>query len=125
MLAIVRNARKDTLPRYSAETGRNEPTLVVIVDVDFVLDDTGKVHHSQTYSHLPGEVDAGYYQRQADVLQADLDGARAASEIAAISREQEELADRQINLLLKTPPAKQISVGDKVALNDRSQHDRA
>ena len=121
MLAIIRNARKEILPRYDATTRKNESTLVVVVDVDYCSDGTGVVHHSQTYSFLPDSVDPNYFQRQADVMQNDVDSAKIAIERAAVSLEQDQLADRQIAQLLKTPYSKQIHVWDKVLINDAKE----
>jgi hypothetical protein len=47
-------------------------TLMVVSNVDFV-DGSGKVVHSQEYGQLPEDVDPEYYQRQADVMQANID----------------------------------------------------
>lgn len=46
--------------------------LHVCVTVDFT-DDSGKVVHTQEYGHLPKDVDPSYYQRQADVMESDIE----------------------------------------------------
>jgi hypothetical protein len=47
-------------------------TLMVVTKVDFI-GEGGRVYHSQKYAHNPEDVDPEYYQRQADVMQSDLD----------------------------------------------------
>lgn len=97
MKAIVRKAQKKMLPRYDEKLKQDVQTLMVVVDVDFVHDDTGALVHAQTYSHLPADVDHAYYQRQADAMQVDFDHKRLCDEQTAIAREQSDLADKQLN----------------------------
>jgi hypothetical protein len=68
MKAVIRNLTKEYLPHPLS----GERSLHVVAEVDFT-DDAGKVVHSQKYAHLPENVDPEYYQRQADVMQNDLD----------------------------------------------------
>jgi len=82
MKAVIRNLIKKTLPHPVL----GEPVLHVLAEVDFT-DDAGKVVHSQEYAHLPENVDPEYYQRQADVMQSDIDlTARRIAEAAATSQ---------------------------------------
>lgn len=98
MKAVIVKSEKQTLPQFNAATGKDEPTLVVVTHVHFVKDD-GSVHHSQTFAQRPEEIDAenprAYFDRQAAVLQGDLDGTEANAESQASS----ELADKIVEKL--------------------------
>ena len=68
MKAVIKKLTKNSLPHPVS----GEPALHVIAEVDFT-DDAGNIVHTQQYGHLPEQVDPEYYQRQADVMQQDLD----------------------------------------------------
>ena len=96
MKAKILSAEKQTLPRYSAATNQDEPTLMVVTTVEFQLDD-GTPYHTQTYAQLPEEVSPEYFQKQADAMQADIEHAKVQSATDAASK----LADEKINQLLQ------------------------
>jgi hypothetical protein len=91
MKASIRALDKKYLPH--PVTG--EPALHVFAGVDF-LDDAGKIVHSQEYAHLPEDADPEYYQRQADVMQSDLDLTKRWAEEAARKAAEEAPADAAI-----------------------------
>jgi S-methylmethionine-dependent homocysteine/selenocysteine methylase len=101
MKAVVVKAEKETLPQFNAATGQDEPTLVVVTHVHYYKDD-GTLFHSQTYAQRPEEIDAEnpqkYFDQQANVLQADLDGQAKNAESQATS----ELADQIVEKLMPT-----------------------
>ena len=84
MKAVIRALTKKRLPHPLS----GELALHVAAEVDF-LDDAGTVVHSQEYAHLPADADPEYYQRQADVMQNDLDlTERWAKEVAQKAAEE-------------------------------------
>ena len=91
MKAVIRNLIKKTLPHPVL----GEPALHVLAEVDFT-DDAGNVVHSQQYAHLPENVDPEYYQRQADVMQNDLDLTAQWASDAAEKTKSEAAADAAI-----------------------------
>lgn len=100
MKAKIISAKKDMLPRYNAATNQDEPTLVVIIGVEFYKDD-GTLHHTQTYAMLPEEVPAdvaAYYQKQADAMQQDLDG----QVVNAANQKKSEMADSIVEKINQT-----------------------
>ncbi len=77
MKAVIRNPRKEVLPRFDANAGPSDTHQVhVQVDVDFI-DDHGVVQSSQTYHRLPAEFDMSEFDRQAQAMQNDLDNSAA------------------------------------------------
>ncbi len=99
MKAVIISAEKQMLPRYSAATNQDEPTLMVVTMVEFRLDD-GTPYHTQTYARLPeelGEDPKAYFQAQADAMQADIEHGKVQSAVDASSK----LADDKINQLMQ------------------------
>jgi len=98
MKAVIVKSEKQTIPQFNAATGKDEPTLVVVTHVHFVKDD-GTPYHSQDFAQRPEEIDAenpsAYFDRQAAILQGDLDGQSANADAAASS----ELADKIVEKL--------------------------
>ena len=110
MKAVIRNIGKQHLPHNVDANGNNR--LHIVTEVDFV-DDAGKVVHSQNYAHLSEDFDGEYFQRQADVMQGDIEDLkqRAASEVARA--EQEKPADEKIRKF-KLEFGEQIQLRDEV-----------
>lgn len=77
MKAVIVKSEKQTLPQFNVISQKDEPTLVVVTTVEFHKDD-GTLYHTQEYAQRPEEIDASnpkaYFDAQARVLQADLDG---------------------------------------------------
>lgn len=100
MKANILSVEKVTIPQYSAAEGRDVDTLMIRTLVEFVNED-GTVHHTQAYAQRPEEVDQenpkAYFDKQADVMQAELEGQRANREAAKSS----ELADSIVDKLKK------------------------
>jgi len=98
MKAVIVKSEKQTLPQFNAATGKDEPTLVVVTHVHFLKDD-GTLFHAQTYAQRPEEIDAdnpvAYFDKQAAVLQGDLEGSAA----NAGSQASSELADKIVEKL--------------------------
>jgi hypothetical protein len=90
----ILSADKQTLPRYNNQTNQDEPTIMVVTQVEFYTDD-GQLFHTQEYAHLPEDVSPEYFQAQADAMQADLDHAKANADTQAAS----DLADKKIQEL--------------------------
>ena len=86
--------------------------LRIVTSVDF-LDGAGKTVHSQEYCHLPAEVDPGYFQRQADCMQADIEQAVQAAAAAAATAEREAEADAAIARLKH-----ELQFQDEVIIHD-------
>lgn len=80
MRAKIVNVTKDTIPQYSAAVEADVPTLVVKTTVEFYRDDE-TLYLTQEYAQRSEEIDAdnpgAYFDRQAQILQADLDGQAA------------------------------------------------
>jgi len=106
MKAIVTHVEKQTLPQFNKATGQDEPTLVVATTVEFFKDD-GTLYHTQTYAQRPEEIDANdpqaYFDKQASVLQADVEGAASHVQDEAASK----LADEIVAKLTPQPDAPQ------------------
>jgi hypothetical protein len=101
MKAVIVTAEKQTLPQFNVATNQDEPTLVVVTTVEFHNDD-GTLYHTQTYAQRPDEIDPenpqAYFDRQAQVLQNDIDGRKANAGNEAAS----ELADQIVEKLMPT-----------------------
>jgi hypothetical protein len=101
MKAVIVTAEKQTLPQFNSATGQDEPTLVVVTTVNFYNDD-GTLHSTQSYAQRPSEIDPSdpqaYFDRQASVLQNDIDGRQENAESQATS----ELADQIVEKLMPT-----------------------
>lgn len=88
---------------------------MVVADVEFYNDNNEWVH-SQTYAQVPEDVDPGYYQRQADAMQADLDHAKAQAEANDGNKKRNAVADEKIDAVRKHH---KLDVHDSIPLNDR------
>ncbi len=114
MKAILREAKKELLARFDADSGENRQTLMVTATVDFMTDD-GVLHHQQKYAHLPADIDPDYYQRQADVMQADIDQAAAAATAKALTAQQEVVADAALNKI------QHLVLGEELHIHEEKQ----
>lgn len=111
MNATIQSLSKEILPRFDAATNRDEPTIVMVAQVDF-HDDTGRLVHSQSYAHLPEEYDAAYFDRQAAAMQAELDHTSA----SAKNSQRSAMADQILSRF-------HVRLGDGVPMNDQiNQH---
>jgi len=110
MKAVIRNIGKQYLPHNVDADGRNR--LHIVTEVDFV-DDAGKVVHSQNYAHLPEDFDGAYFQRQADVMQGDIDDLKTRAERDAKRAVEEKPADDAIRKF-KLEFGEQIQLRDEV-----------
>jgi hypothetical protein len=109
MKAIIKDLRKETLPQFNATTNQDEPTVMVVAEIEFISDQ-GELVHTQIYAHTPEEASHEYYQRQADAMQADLD--QESDPAVAAAAQANQLADEKIAVL-------RLHLGDGVPLNDR------
>jgi hypothetical protein len=81
MKAIIRGMEKKELPH-----NEGAKKIHIVTEVDFVTD-AGKVAHTQVYAHVPEKFDGGYFQRQADAMQDELDlGAKLADQKEAVAK---------------------------------------
>jgi hypothetical protein len=100
MQAIITNAEKQTLPRFNNETNQDEPTVMVVVTVDFKKDD-GTLALEQTYSYLPADLPTdptelqAVFDKQAAAMQADLD----ISQVQQQTDQQSQVADEVVQSL--------------------------
>lgn len=98
MKAKIVQVQKQTLPLYDSKTQKDELTLVVVTTVEFYKDD-GTLYHTQSYAQRPEEIDPenpkAYFDRQAQAMQADVDGQAA----NAVLQEKSNLADQIIQKL--------------------------
>jgi len=101
MKAVITNAEKQTIPQFNKATNQDEPTLVVTTTVNFYNDD-GTLYLTQSYAQRPEEIDTenpqAYFDRQAEILQNDIEGRISNAEKEATS----ELADEIVEKLM--PP---------------------
>ena len=93
MKAVIRNIGKQHLPHNVDADGHNR--LHIVTEVDF-MDDAGKVVHSQNYAHLTEDFDGAYFQRQADVMQGDIEDLKKRAEMEAAREAEEKPADEAI-----------------------------
>jgi hypothetical protein len=97
MKAIIISAEKQTIPQFNDDTQQDEPTLVVVTTVQFQNDD-GTSHLTQTYAQKPSEIDAdnpsAYFDRQAEILQTDVDGQQANQQQEAQSTLADEIIEK-------------------------------
>jgi hypothetical protein len=103
MQAKIVSVEKKTIPQYSAVTLKDEPTLVVETQVHFYKDD-GTLYLNQTFAQRPEDIDSenpqAYFDKQAAILQADLEGQAANKTNEANS----ELADQIVEKLMPSAP---------------------
>lgn len=87
MKAVIKNVLKETNPRLNPENGQTVDTPVVVVEVEYQSDD-GAFHSAARHAFLPDEVDPAVFDRQAEVMQRDIDDAarreRERLELAAV-----------------------------------------
>jgi hypothetical protein len=106
MKAIIVSAEKQTIPQFNQISGQDEPTLVVVTTVQFQKDD-GTLYLTQTFAQRPEEIDAddpqAYFDKQAGILQTDLDGTEANAQQEADSA----LADEIVEKLITQPDGPQ------------------
>jgi len=110
MKAVIRNIGKQHLPHNVDANGHNR--LHIVTEVDFV-DNAGKVVHSQNYAHLAEDFDGEYFQRQADVMQGDIEDLKQRAAREAARAEEEKPADEQIRKF-KLEFGEQIQLRDEV-----------
>jgi len=82
----------------------------VCTEVDFV-DDNGNLALTQTYAHLPEDFDGSVFQRQADVMQADIEDLKRREEHLKRVAEEEAPADDAIRKF-------KLEFGDKIVLRE-------
>lgn len=106
MKAIIVSAEKQTIPQFNQDSQKDEPTLVVATTVQFQKDD-GTAYLTQTFAQRPEDIDAdnpqAYFDRQADILQRDLDASAANAPQQANST----LADEIVEKLITQPDGPQ------------------
>jgi hypothetical protein len=109
MKAIIKALSKEVLPRFHADTNRDEPTIMLVAQVEFV-DESGAPAHEQSYAILPEEYDPSYFDRQAQAMQDDLDHTAASAQDAARSAQ----ADRILAQF-------HLKLGESITINDQQQ----
>lgn len=109
MKAIVRKIDKAYLP----SVGPADRKLHIVTEVDFVSD-AGEVVHNQIYGHLPEQFDGAYFQRQADVMQADIDMLESRAAEDAKRMEEEKPVDDAINKF-------KLEFGDTIQLRNEKE----
>jgi hypothetical protein len=108
MKAVIRNIDKQYLPHNVDAEGKNK--LHIVTNVDFV-NDAGEVVHSQGYAHLPEDFDGAYFQRQADVMQGDIEDLKTRAAMAEKRAAEEKPADDAIRKF-------KLEFGDQIQLRD-------
>src|SRR5579862_2810628 len=89
MKAKILSVVKDTIPQYSHVAQEDVPTLVIKTTVEFYTDE-GTLYHTQEYAQRPEDIDQvnprAYFDRQAQIMQAEIDGQKQNAQSEASSQ---------------------------------------
>lgn len=115
MRAEVKNVFKAEHPRLDLVSGTSVPTPVVVIEVDY-FHDNGDYHSSASHAFEPHEVDPEYFNRQAEIMQREIDELVERARVQSVLQERHKPADDAVEAMRKHF---KLDFKDEVPLADR------
>lgn len=117
MKAVIKDIIKEENPRLDTVSGASVPTPVVVVEVEY-YHDSGELHSSSRHAFLPEEItDLSIFDRQAEIMQRDIEDAKRQTVVQQEYDERHKPADDKVAELRKHF---KLDFADQVPLGEAS-----